>query len=95
MRAHVEVHSSTEVCIAVAKAAIDVLQPATVRRATVDRYDGLTLLGDSETPLIRATGLLCGYHGTGSLGTIEVLTYAGFDVSAESITAQQSITLDK
>ena len=93
MSAPIEIDSSTDLCIKMAKVFIDNIRPRTIARVSIDRFNGLTFFSKDKTPLFHATGLVCGYHGTGPSGSIEIWDYAGFGDQQQSVHTNESIDL--
>jgi hypothetical protein len=95
VNAQVKVEGDTFLCLEMAKAAINYFQASNIKRATIDRYEGLTLFGEADRILFHASGLICGFSGTGPDGSIETLRYAGFGLHARLVRTNPQITLDK
>lgn len=95
VNAQIKVEGDTFLCLEMAKAAISYFQVNTIKRATIDRYEGLTLFGEADRILFHASGLVCGFSGTGPDGSIETLRFAGFGLHTKLVRTNPNVTLNK
>lgn len=97
MTPEIRVNADTHTCVAIALNAIAFYGANNIKRAIVQRNNGMILYTYQDRPLIHCSGLSCGFSdGTGPRGSIEVLQAAGFpgDIQALVFT-QQVVTLSK
>lgn len=67
------------------------------KRAEVERFGGLTLFAEEQGQEyeFHFPNALCGYSGTGPLGTVEILREAGFEIDEADVFDNQDVVFIK